>query len=87
MSTPLKRLRKARGYTASAVAKSVGLDQGQYSRIENGAATTPATAEAIVEFFGRDSIDEVRILYPDRFPSPEAPTKVNGSASAKVTTA
>ena len=74
MTTPLKRLRSSRGLTASAVAEAIGINQGQYSRIENGAKTTAETAQAIVEFFGRDAIDEMRVLYPDRFPvAPERP--------------
>lgn len=73
MSSPLKRLRVSRGLTTTAVAKAVGINQGQYSRIENGAKTTAETAQRIVEFFGRDAIDEVRVLYPERFPPATAP--------------
>lgn len=79
MSTPLKRLRKARGLTAATVAAAVGINQGQYSRIENGAKTSADTAQTIVEYFGRDSIDEVRILYPERFPAP-APEPAKAAA-------
>ena len=72
METPLKRLRVARGLTTSVVAEAIGINQGQYSRIENGARTTAETAQKIVDYFGRDAIDEVRVLYPERFP-PKAP--------------
>jgi transcriptional regulator with XRE-family HTH domain len=75
METPLKKLRLRRGLTATEVAAAVGIDQAQYTRIENGAGTTPKTAEKIVEFFGKRWINEMRVLYPERF-------KRNGRASA-----
>lgn len=50
------------------VAQAIGINQGQYSRIENGARTSAETAQLIVDFFGRDAIDEIRILYPERYP-------------------
>lgn len=52
------------------MAVAIGINQGQYSRIENGARTSAETAQLIVEYFGRDAIDEVRVLYPERFVPP-----------------
>ena len=65
--TPLRVLREKRGLTAIAVAEAVGVSQGQYSRIENGEGTQAQTAERIVEFFGREFITEIHVLYPERF--------------------
>jgi transcriptional regulator with XRE-family HTH domain len=73
METPLKQLRKIRGLTASAVAAEIGIDQGQYSRIENGAKTSAETAAKIVQFFGVGAIDELRVLYPERFVTEHSP--------------
>lgn len=67
METPLKQLRESRGLTQSAVAEGVGIDQSQYARIENGAKTSAETAARIVEFFGVAAIDELRVLYPERY--------------------
>lgn len=66
--TPLRKLRKARGFSTTEVAKAVGLDQSTYSRIETSGATSREKAEAIADWFGREWITELHILYPDRFP-------------------
>lgn len=70
MDTPLKSLRSQRGLTTVAVANAVGIDQGTYWRIENGAGTTPDTAAKIVRFFGDHSLTELHILYPERYTAP-----------------
>jgi transcriptional regulator with XRE-family HTH domain len=66
--TPLKRLRLKRKLTLLDVASAVGTDTGNLSRIESGAQKSVALAEKLVEYFGRDSICESEILYPDRYP-------------------
>jgi len=67
METPLKKLRVRRGFTQKQVEQGTGIDQGTLSRIENGARTTPENAAAIVKFFGEAMINELQILYPERY--------------------
>jgi putative transcriptional regulator len=64
--TPLKRIRKARGLTAAGVAETLQMDQGHYTRIENGASTSAETAAKIAALFSPE-ISELHVLYPDRF--------------------
>lgn len=66
--TPLKTIRKARGLTAAGVAATLEMDQGHYTRIENGASTSAETAAKIAALFAPD-ICELHILYPSRYPS------------------
>lgn len=72
--TPLRSLREKRGLTASEVAEAIGINQAHYSRIEAGEGTRAETAERIAEYFGREFITELHILYPRRF-MPAADTK------------
>lgn len=64
--TPLKRVRKARGLTAAKVAAELDLDQGHYTRIENGGGTSADTAARIAAMFAPD-ITELHVLYPTRY--------------------
>ena len=66
-STPLRRLRLSRHLTLKHVAEAVGLDTGNLSRIEAGKQKSPDMAERLVTFYGRDAIDELQILYPERY--------------------
>lgn len=70
-NTPLKTLRVKKGLTTTAVAAKVGIDQGTYWRIENGAGTTPETAEKIARYFAADGLTEIHVLYPERFVAPK----------------
>ena len=83
MTTPLKRLRTKRGVSQEAVAGATGIDQSTISRIENGAPTTPENATKLVEYFGREQITELHILYPERYPAD--PEQANASARAAAT--
>jgi transcriptional regulator with XRE-family HTH domain len=65
--TPLKHIRKSRGMTAAGVAAALSMDQGHYTKIENGASTSAATAAKIAAYFA-PAITEIHVLYPDRFP-------------------
>lgn len=66
-ATPLRRLRKERGLTLLEVARAVGTDTGNLSRIEKGKQQSPELAPKLVEFFGSEHITELEILYPDRY--------------------
>lgn len=75
MNTPLKTARLKRGYVLARVAASVGTDQGNLSRIENGKQrASPELAERLAKYFGYD-ITEIQILYPERFSAFEDATK------------
>lgn len=68
--TPLKKLRKARGFTQPDICKAVGIDQSTLSRIEDGSGCLAANAEKIAKFLG-SAITEEMVLYPERFPDYE----------------
>lgn len=53
--------------TAAGVAAALSMDQGHYTKIENGASTSAATAAKIAAYFA-PAITEIHVLYPDRFP-------------------
>lgn len=73
--TPLRSLREARGLTATQVASAVGMVQSSYTRIENGLGASPDSAAKLAEFFGREFITELHILYPERYATPPAPSQ------------
>jgi transcriptional regulator with XRE-family HTH domain len=77
--TPLRILREKRGLTTTQVADAVGVNQGHYSRIENGQGGSPEMAARIAEYFGREFITELHILYPERYAS-EPPKKARAAA-------
>jgi transcriptional regulator with XRE-family HTH domain len=71
MSTPLQKIRTKLKISQTEISKSVGINQGNFSRIERGIDTpTAANAEKIAEFintrFGHPIISELEILYPKR---------------------
>jgi len=73
MKSPLRQIREAKGQTIVEVCRSVGIDPGNLSRIENG-KQKPSTeiAEKLAKHFGGE-ITEMEILYPERFVDPDAP--------------
>lgn len=63
--TPLKKARKAKGYSQAGLAEVVGVSQATISSIENMIEpTSPAIAEKIANVLG---ISEMEILYPKRY--------------------
>ncbi|MGF6153994.1 helix-turn-helix domain-containing protein [Pseudomonas fluorescens] len=71
--TPLKKARKDKGWRLSdlvARLKDVGeeTDTGNLSRIERGLQrASPQMAESICKVFGKKTLTEIHVLYPDRF--------------------
>lgn len=65
--TPLRRVREATNQTLQQVSSATGIDIGTLSRIERGASTTAESAAKLADHFGRGLIDELRILYPERY--------------------
>ena len=59
--------------TLEQLASATGIDTGNLSRIEHGKQRSPEAAEKIVRFFGRHQINELQILYPERYPEEEQP--------------
>jgi transcriptional regulator with XRE-family HTH domain len=74
-TTPLRKLREERGLTTIKVARELSIDQGHYSRIERDGKCSKEVAEKIVDFFGREWITELHVLYPERY-------RVNGQRQA-----
>ncbi|QKK95763.1 helix-turn-helix domain-containing protein [Pseudomonas sp. 13159349] len=71
--TPLKKARKEKGWRLADLVErlqAVGevTDTGNLSRIERG-IQRPSTrmAESICKVFGKRSLTEIHVLYPDRF--------------------
>lgn len=65
--TPLRLVRIGTGQTLEEVSAGTGIDISTISRIEKGESTTPVTAEKLARHFGPALIDEMRILYPQRY--------------------
>lgn len=72
MDTPLRALRKSRGLTLQEVANAIGTDTGNLSRIEQGAQRSLDLARKLVDFYGREAITELQILYPPEQPEAAA---------------
>lgn len=67
MHTPLKQVRIKRGQTLGDVARAVGTDIGNLSRIENAKqSASPDLAERLARHFGYE-LTEIQIIYPERF--------------------
>ena len=67
---PLQNARTAANLTQKEVAAGIGMDPGQYSRIENQKETiTPKKAAEMATWFaGRGvTISEIELLYPERY--------------------
>ncbi|WP_288082877.1 helix-turn-helix transcriptional regulator [Pseudomonas sp.] len=71
--TPLRRARKAKGWSLEEVVKRLGAigelaDTGNLSRIERGVQrASPDLAEKLCQVFGKRALSELHILYPDRY--------------------
>ena len=66
--TPLRKARLQRGLTLANVAKSVGSDTGNISRIQRGQQIpNRELLSNLVDLFKENEITEVHILYPERF--------------------
>lgn len=81
--TALFRARQKRGLRQRDVANAVDIDQGYYSRIENGAAVSPEIAERVAKFFGHE-VTEMQILYPERYALPDVEQKASKGADGIV---
>lgn len=70
--TPLKRARQSRGWTLADVSTRLAAlgdraDSGNLSRVERGTQRASASlAEKLVQVFEGD-LNEIHILYPERF--------------------
>ena len=74
-TTPLKKLRKARGLSQTDVAKAVGIDQATLSRIEGGTYGPRKDAYlALAKYFG-SAISLEQIIFPERFEDYEVAEK------------
>lgn len=66
--TPLRLVRLSTKQTLEDVEKATGIDVGSLSRIERGKqAASTETASKLARHFGPALIDELRILYPERY--------------------
>lgn len=67
-STPLRDARQAKGNTLTELAVSCKTDIGHLSRVERGEANaSPELAEKLVAVLGTDLIQEMQVLYPERY--------------------
>lgn len=67
---PLRAIREARRLTIAQVSAATGIADTTLSQIERGIGNrsiTPEMAEKLADFFGRDTINEMQLLYPERF--------------------
>jgi transcriptional regulator with XRE-family HTH domain len=65
--SPLRKVRHVRGLTLEYVARKVGSDTGNLSRIERGLqCPKPSMAAKLAEFFARE-IEECHVTYPERY--------------------
>lgn len=66
--TPLLKARQEKGWTQKQAASKAGIEQGHYSRIERGLyRCNPDLAARIVAAFKGSGLDEIHVLYPERF--------------------
>ena len=67
--SPIRKARTDASLTQAEVASAAGISQGHYSGIESlKEQPSPLVASKIAEKIGRDKINEMVILYPDRYP-------------------
>jgi len=67
MKSPLRQAREKRGITLNVLAKKVGSDVGNLSRIERGVQTPNAQlAERICREFDGE-VSELQLIYPARY--------------------
>lgn len=71
--TPLKKARKAKGWRLSDLvdrlaALGEATDTSNLSRLERGVQrASPQLAERLVKVFGKRTLNEIHVLYPERF--------------------
>lgn len=71
--SPLRRIREQRGLSLEQVSESTGIKVPNLSMIERGLqGVSISNAEKLVEFYGRETITEMELLYPERFPVAQA---------------
>jgi len=85
MHSPLRKLRKAHGYTLSHVAIAVHIDPATLSRIER-CEQVPSVdlAERLVQFYG-NGLSELHILYPSRYQLIDQVTTIEGAENLTYT--
>jgi putative transcriptional regulator len=77
MQSPLRSLRISQGHTLSHVAKLIEIDPANLSRIERGQQMASLeVAERLVKFY-EGQINELQILYPNRYPDFVSSGKTN----------
>lgn len=65
---PLRKIRDDLGYTLEQVSDATGIKVPNLSMIERGMqGVSTDVAAKLVEFYGRDTITEMELLYPERF--------------------
>ena len=68
--TPLRRVRRQKGLTLEDLAQVLECHNSTVSRIErNKQPATPDQAQKLVKRLGRRAINELQILYPERYAS------------------
>lgn len=84
--TPLRSIRSRRGLSLATVASAVGTDIGNLSRIEtNVQRPSLELAEKLAQFFNGE-INEMQLLYPERF-DVAAPKEFEDLSESKGVTA
>lgn len=83
MDSPLKRVRLKHEQTLQQVAKAVGIDTGNLSRIERGLQVPSRNlTERLAQYFDYE-IAELQIIYPERYVKQSAAWEVaNAPATA-----
>lgn len=66
-TTPLRTMRHIRGLSLEIVAKAIGSDTGNLSRIETGAQVAGKDIAARLVTFYAPCIDELHVIYPERY--------------------
>lgn len=64
--TPLRKVRRSRGLTLDEVATAINWDTGNLSRAERTGCKSIERAAQLAKFF-KGGINEIEILYPERF--------------------
>ena len=67
MQTPLRKMRHLRGLSLKEVAKAVGSDTGNLSRIETGEQVAKKELAARLAALFAPAIDERHVIYPERY--------------------
>jgi len=66
-NTPLLEARLAAGLTQKDLAVSLGIDQGHLSRIERNLCQPKSDLAALIVSKFKGRLDELKILYPERY--------------------